>query len=300
MSYSRRLIISCCLFIASNAYAFDAFVDALYWRATETADWALTNNLSPTNQVINLQTIAFDFKPGFRVGVGHQGEWDTKLYYTYYYTHATDSVTGNVVSGFLGGKIVQTPGGGIFFYTAGQVDFSINFQMLDYDLGKRFYVSKALVLRPVIGVRAGRIKQNINTSFQGAVSVNENVINNFKGIGPKAAIESKWILRNCNDYKLSIFADFTSSFMWGSWYISDAVHDTADTTLYISVGSRHMGAFALQGFMGLDFDYKHLTMKLGYEVADWFDQYQVLDDGTGAHNTDLVLQGITLRLSYCF
>ena len=62
----------------------------------------------------------------------------------------------------------------------------------------------------------------------------------------------------------------------------------------------------LQGFMGfgLDFDLQgkcsHLSFKLGYEIQDWFNQYQVFDNGTGAHNNDLLLQGLTLDMRLDF
>jgi hypothetical protein len=155
-------------------------------------------------------------------------------------------------------------------------------------------------VRPVIGLRAAWIKQRIITTFQGVQSIAEFVNNNFSGFGPKAAIETKWIVHCKNAYLYSIFADFTGSFLWGNWRISDVVNDSNGLTLSSSVGNRFFGAFSFQGIMGIGLDYKRFAMKLGYELGDWFNQYQVLDDGTGAHNNDLLLQGLTLKISYCF
>lgn len=39
-------------------------------------------------------------------------------------------------------------------------------------------------------------------------------------------------------------------------------------------------------------------VKVAYEVSDWFNQYQVFDNTTGARNNDLVLQGLTVGLNY--
>ena len=58
-----------------------------------------------------------------------------------------------------------------------------------------------------------------------------------------------------------------------------------------------MGAFELQGLVGLNLHYKNADVKVGYEVSDWFNQYQVFDDGTGTHTNDLVLQGLTVSLT---
>ncbi len=300
MSYTRRLIISCCLLFASSAHALEPFVDGLYWRATETIDWSLTNNLDATNQQISYQTIDFNFDPGFRAGVAYNSDWYSKLYYTYYYTKAISSVTGNVVTAFLGGKIVQTPNSSIFFFRTGQISFKINYNVVDWDLGKTFHPTDKIMLRPILGLRAAWIDQTVNTSFQGPISMTEDVKNNFKGFGPKAALETKWQVYKFNNYQFNLFGDFTGSLLWGKWDISDVVHDTAGLNIYTNVGNRNLGALTLQAFMGLNFDYKRFTIKLGYEIADWFDQYQVIDDGTGARNSDLILQGLTLRLAYCF
>lgn len=296
MSGSYRLLIVFCLLFSSSAQAFEVFLTPIYWRATETIDWAYTNNAVTPNQSIAYKTIDFDYAPGFRAGVGYnQDTWDSKFYYTRYYTKKTDSASGNLVSAFLGGKFVQ---GNNFFYQSGQVNFTINFNMFDWDLGSSTFVTDTLMLRPVIGLRGGWIHQKVITNFQGQISVTEHVKNNFKGIGPKVGIESKWEFCKIDGYQFSLFSDFTSSYMWGRWAISDITHDSLARTRSIKVGSRDFGAFTLQGVIGLNLDYECFSMKLGYDIADWFNQYQVLDDATGAHNNNLVLQGITLRFSY--
>lgn len=38
--------------------------------------------------------------------------------------------------------------------------------------------------------------------------------------------------------------------------------------------------------------------KSEYEINDWFEQFQIFDDATGAHNNDLILQGLTVQLAY--
>jgi hypothetical protein len=53
--------------------------------------------------------------------------------------------------------------------------------------------------------------------------------------------------------------------------------------------------------MGIEGKFSELlAIKAGYEIQDWFNQYQVFDDGTGSHTNDLVLQGLTVRVRYEF
>lgn len=284
------------MLFSSKVSAIDVFLDALYWRATETIDWALTNDVSTPHQNIAYKTISFNYDPGFRIGLDYKGNWDAKIYYTKFYTKASQSASGNLVSTFLGGKLLQ----GNNFFQTGQVNFTIDLSLCDVDFSKCCYLTDNLMLRPVIGLKAGRINQHIVTSFQGPISVFEMVKNNFRGIGPKAGIESNWIFCRNNGYQFSLFSDFTTSYLWGRWNIRDVANDNTLATVLTKVGRRNLGAFTLQGILGIKLDYQCLSMKLGYEIADWFNQYQVLDDGTGAHNNNLVLQGLTLRLSYDF
>jgi hypothetical protein len=297
MRYSNRFIVLSLFIISSNAHALGAFVDALYWQANEPIDWALTNSRSTPYQNITYKTIDFDFKPGFRIGIGSEGSWDTKLYYTQYHTNEKDAIRGNVVPTFLGGILARPSSD--FFYQAEQVNFNIDFNMLDWDFSKRFYPTQYLMLRPLVGLEGGTIDQNINTYLQGQnIAVTEKLKNDFSGVGPKTGIESKLTFLRSNNYQLNLVANFTTSYLWGNWDIKDRLKGNILKTYNVKVANRNFGAFALQALIGAGFDYKRFSINLGYEIGDWFNQFQGFDDGTGPHHTDLILQGATLNLSY--
>lgn len=301
MRHFNQFLIVSGLLLSANAYAaYDVFVDPLYWRATETLDWVHTNNLNASNLVIGYQGVDFNYDFGVRAGFGYQGNWDTKLYFTKFNTTGTDSASGNLTTGFLGGRLSQTLPATIFFQT-GQADFHIDFNTLDWNVGKHFYASKNLMLRPIIGLKAGVINQTFNTSFQGTIlSVSETVKNNFKGIGPKTGIETELVFWRKNNIRYSIFADFEMAYMWGHWNITDLEQTSSGGTVNVNVAPRNYGAFEMEGMLGASIHYKNVSATLGYEISDWFNQCQIFDDETGTQNNDLVLQGATLSLVYKF
>lgn len=300
-NYYRYIILALC-FLPLRAGAFEVFLDPLYWQATESIEWVLSNNLNAQNQNINYKTIQFGFQPGIRVGVSVDDIWDnwhSRLYYTRYQTTARSSATGNLVSTFLGGKLAAQGN----FFTSGQVVFKIDFNMFDWDIYKPVSAidsSDNYYICPILGLRGGSINQNVISYFQGPFSLTEYVKNNFQGVGPKIGIEGKWVFYCLNNYQFSFFSAFTSSCLWGQWIIQDQTLSTGPINVSIHHKKRKFGAFTLEGILGINLDYDCFRMKLGYEIADWFNQYQVLDDGTGGHNNDLILQGLTLHIGYKF
>ena len=294
MRYFNQFIIISGLFFSSIAYAIDFYADALYWQASETVDWALTNNLRLPNQIIAYKTIDFDFAPGFRIGAGLQKEdWNIRAFYTRYNVQAKATTHDNVISAFMPSKFVET------FYQTAQVDFTIDYNIFDLDLYKSIPVGESLILNPLIGLKGGAINQHINTGYQGLVSVLEQVTNNFTGFGPKIGLESQWSFYKKNNMQYSLIAHVATSYMWGKWSIYDTLtrNDSAQIGSVI-VGKRDLGALALQGLVGINVDYKNFSMNIGYEISDWFNQFQVFDNATGTHTNDLVLQGATLAFKY--
>lgn len=301
MRYFTQLLIVSGLLCSPFAYAdFNLFINPLYWRATETLDWVHTNNLDPSNLVIGFQGVRFPFDPGIRVGVGYEGNWDTSLYYTRFTTTGTDSASGNLTTGFLGGRLSQTIPATTFYQT-GQADFKIDFNTLDWNIGKHFNVTNNIMLRPITGIEAGVINQTFDTHFQGqTLSISEQVKNNFKGVGPKAGIETEIVVWREHDVLYSIIANIETAYMWGHWNITDIEKTSSGGSVIVDVAPRNYGALGMQGMLGGNVTYKNLSVKLSYDFSDWFNQCQIFDDETGTQNNDLLLQGLTLSLVYHF
>lgn len=299
--FIRFLLITIALLYSAASFArgnstFYVFADALYWKATENILWAYRNSNSTPNQQIAYQSGDFDFAPGFRVGMGYGNDWDTGIYYTRYVTDTKDSTTGNLKSGFMGGTLGLV--GVSDFYSAGQFKMTIDFNMIDWYLGKRFEITPALSLRPSIGLTGGWIDQNIKASFQGVYTTVERIENNFWGIGPKFGIDGNIIFLKKSAVTASFLAEFSAAYLFGRWTMTDVYKDSSPRTIDVDLADRQGGTPVIQGKVGVQFDFDRFTMSLSYEMSDWFDQLQIFDDATGGHDSDLALQGLTLRVAY--
>jgi hypothetical protein len=273
----------------SNAVDFD--LEFLYWQPSETIDWAVTNNKSLPNQIITYKTIDFDFAPGFRLGAQFEKEtFNGRVYYTWLNSRGKDAVNGNVISAYMPSKFAED------FYQSGQVRFNIDFDSIDADLIKTIPIEKKWVLNPYIGIKAARIDQSITTQYLGTILVIERVKNDFLGIGPKIGIEGSLPIYQGHRLNSQFVADFSTALMWGTWSINDTMTQSNSSLISsVDIANRNLGALEVQGFVGLRLTHERFSVKAGYEVSDWFNQYQLFDNATGSHSNDLVFQGLSLQ-----
>lgn len=281
------------------------FADALYWKASETVDWAFTLKTKPDFVASGYKNLLFNWEPGFRVGVGynmHHDQWDTQLSYTWFQAQANQHASGNVTSGFLAARLsLLEP------FQRGKIDFNLHYNMFDWDLGRSFLVSPALCFRPYIGVKAGWINQRLQMKW---TSPNyfafETVKNNFRGGGPKGGLESQWILGNIERHVFSLKGTFAAAYLWGSWTLRDKFTDVLATKTSIPMGRRNFGSLMLQGLLGFGWDFNfdrersHFCLDVSYEIQDFLNHFQVFSNASGTQNADLILQGLTAELRFDF
>jgi hypothetical protein len=296
--------------LAKTRY-FDLFIDLLYWQPSEPVDWAYTLSVNGGVEQVAYKMISFGWDPGFRVGLGYQMEydqWDTQLSYTRFQSATHSQTTGNITSIFLGSKTALYNS-----YENAKINWKLQFNLFDLDLGRSFWISHALSLRPCIGVKAGWIDQTIDSQwinplvlgFRVPLTAKENIEHDFLGGGPKGGVRGKWVLGCIDRYSFSLLGDLASSYLWGNWTITDKFRGSL-TSVSTNIGNRTFGSFVLQGLLGIGLDWNirreqsHISIKLGYEFQDWFSQFQAFDNGTGGHNNDLILQGATFDIHFDF
>lgn len=285
------------MFISNNVYALKYFVDALEWRATETNNWAYINSETLPSQTLVYKTIDFHYSPGIRIGVSYIGTWDALASFTHFNTTTNDSASGLIRPAFVGSVTAQPSAADL--YHTGQVSQSIHYNIIDVNIGKEFHPAKAWMLHPTAGLMGGWIDQSIHAAYQQpSTSTNEEIDNDFSGLGPKAGVDTSITLFNYHDYEPKLIASFAASYLVGSWQITDVANVVPARRIDVTGSSQCMGALTFQGSIGLALNYKKFSAKFAYEINDWLNQTQFFDNDTGTHNNDLILQGVTLGLSY--
>lgn len=290
----------------------DVKVEALYWYTGETIDWAFTLENKKNFLKDSFKTLVFDWAPGFRVGMGYHmknDQWDTQANYTRFHSTAKDHAQGSVTSGFLAPKVIPL----LQPFSKGRICLNLHYNMFDWDLGRSFSSSACLVLRPSIGLKGGWITQTIHSSWTNpdyllllAVFAAENLKQSFQCAGPKCAVSTKWCFGCTPKHYFSLIGQFEAAYLWGHWSIRDHFFDNYSTKINVKTSDRNFGSFVLHSFLGCGWDCTvksgqiHYSLKLGYEIEDWFDHCQFFTNTSGSQKNDLILQGFNLSLNCAF
>jgi len=308
-----------------DSTSFDVFADVLVWSAQESGseNWAEVITASGATTDCDIQDVRFGWNAGFRAGLGYgmgHDQWDTQLYYTWFRTLGNDHVSstpGSVFSAFLGNFYIDNPtGAGIsgVAYREASMKWMIQFNMFDWELARNFRVSRALSLRPFIGLKGGWINQSIHTKWHnpnrtGAEFFNtgkENLKNNFWGIGPSFGLNTKWDLFVRKNHSLSLFGDLSAAIMWGHWTLGDVYKNDIQQEVLVKLSHIKSAASMLRTFMGFGWDANfsrdrsHFSARLGYEMQIWLDQLQFYSFDAGRLDNALTLQGGTLEFRFDF
>lgn len=299
------------------------FVDSLIWTAREagTDCWAEGITSGPSFISNNLEHVHFGWDLGFRIGACYEikhDEWDTQLVYTWFKTQGKDHASrgpGSMHSTFLGNFYVNNAeGAGITgpAYESASIQWAIKLQIFDVELGRNFWMSKSVKLRPFIGAKGGWIDQCIHSKWykphlDKAPFFNlgiENIKNNFWGIGPEMGINSTWTLFTGNHHSFSFFEDISGALMYGHWSFGDVFNNDSNQKIIIDSQPINGGASMLRLCTGLAWNaewrqnrYQWCT-KLGYEAQCWLNQLQFYSFTGGRLCNQLTLQGVTFE--FCF
>lgn len=312
----------------------DLFVDGdlLYWNVHENGlNYAIVNKAASESAArsnlanAEVRNLHGKWNWGFRVGIGynlpHDG-WDVRLNWLRF----TDNTKRHAHSDGDEAVFPTTvlPSDPIAQDTAsrrGSARWHLRLNQLDLDLGRQFFVSKWLTMRPHIGLRSDWIYQKLRAEYSNFIGVaipNEvemKMKDRWWGIGVEGGLDTQWGLGN----GWSIFGNLTAAIIYGFHHLDiDDVDSPATTNNSNNAASAPNGKFAdidndyrvsqpiLDLQLGLRWDNMfmddaiHLGLQIGWEHHVYFSQNQFpvfTDDvafGNFASNQgDLTLQGWT-------
>ena len=299
---------------------WDLFGHLLIWRASEETTSFVSNIITkktPKSTVFEIKENRFDTDVGFRAGIGHTLEydaWDTQLYWTHYSTDTTSHIPNTpstITSEFFAGFMVDFVNGDQIL--SGRVKWDLQYNMFDWELGRRFCVSNAWSLRPMIGLKAGTINQTIRSRWKVAAgtpktyfTAKENVKNHFSGIGPQLGLNAQWKFACFGIHSLKLFGDFSLATLWGRWRIKDTYKDPRPKEMSVHLKRIEFGSLTLRGFAGLGWDVElpnscsRFTARLGYEMQLWLSHLRLPTFQQLILHGDLTLQGGTFECRFDF
>lgn len=291
--------------------------DVMAWLASQEVSSIWADVIATDDDVTNIQVPGFNFKwdYGFRLGVGFNllhDQWDTVFYWTRFHTGARHAISPilqlvpaqEFFAGFLSGDNPRSM----------SATWCISFNVADWELGRSYCMSNGLSMRPFLGIKAGWINQLIHARYDGLIIDEvftnnygkEHLKNNFFGIGPSVGLNSKWKLYNRRSPFFSLFGDFSTALLWGTWTCSDVYKNTLLYTSCVNTPKSSLGALAFRGFMGIEWDMcinedkSHVTAKIGYEMQFWLNQLRINTFQLQRLQEDLTLQGITFCCRFDF
>lgn len=310
---------------AKDCWGFYVAVDPFIWQAHENGmpiAIQTTNNpnffnSSGENRVKNLD---FHWNFGFRLAAGlnldYDG-WDTALTWTRWHTTAKRNFSAGQNENLFPdqGSPIRT-----FGMTAGSArgHWKLHLNQLDWELGREFYVSKHLTLRPFAGLRSAWINQKFTTTYNELAfnpltpdtSRFNKAKSNYWGLGILGGIDTLWDL-GCG---WGIFADYSASLLYGYFKIDADEYSSPRTGIVQRTDNfYHLGRAITDMQLGVRYDWVscdecyHLGFEAGWEHHMFWGQNQFIyfvDSGmSGAfvsNQGDLTTQGYFLRVRFDF
>lgn len=310
--------------------------DLLYWTSMVGGTmFAYSENANAPRYPIEGRTkdIDFDWGVGFRVGLGYNfchDNWNLYAEYTYYSGDGDNSVgTGcnDTLIPTRGGVCSNKQTGGAWFAGKAKSSFDMDFQSVDFNLGRDFFVSEFLSLRPLFGVKVGLIDLEQKTQYScgeerddknfcgvNFVSLDNNFIkiteeSDYVGVGPEFGIETKWHLAK----GFSFFANTMGALLYGYFDVDHKEFFSGDDMRRIDLDANtHKMTPTAQIHAGLaydiffDCDRQHFGISLGYDGQYWWRVNQMIkiDDSAPLKyerwSEDMSMHGVTLDLRWDF
>jgi hypothetical protein len=224
-----------------------AIADSVEAPATTTGDPSVLNNLIRADY-LNPKS---KWELGFKLGVGYDSTrdgWDLMLLWTHYRGRAHKDTEIDLAdnssllplwSAFSTSAGTATADN-ILYATDIQARWKLRLDLVDLELGREFWSSKYLTLRPHIGLRYARLKQSYDINHQGgawglvppvtgglqaAFNNTVDLDSKFRGIGVRAGLNSTWMFGR----GFAFFGNAAISIVYGRFSI-DAGEDNFLTT----------------------------------------------------------------------
>jgi hypothetical protein len=263
-------------------------------------------------EFVTTKKVAFDFQSGFRVGLGVHLPydcWDIYVNYTRFNPEDSDSVHGSFYPLYL----FQGAGTQGTTIDKAHAHWKIEFQNVDVEIGRAFYIAKTLVFRPFFGLKGAWIDQDAHIRYEGGFipigqTFRTHFENDFKGAGPLIGIASNWLI----GAGLSFFGDFAAALIVGHFDNEQKQRQFSGAEVVNLNSDFNLVSPTAQMIVGLAWDGNfnkeryHVGLSAGFESQYWWGQNQTeqfTDKDFPIYvreKGDLAFYGLTLRARFDF
>ncbi|NGX34335.1 MAG: hypothetical protein K1060chlam1_00687 [Candidatus Anoxychlamydiales bacterium] len=277
----------------------------IYWKIEENifvSKFQATDSVT-TNNRSHFSTMNYDYKPGFKIGLGYNFEyddWNAYIEYTWY--HATNSVSRTRPSwaSFMAPVYNRTT------TTSGsEIDFKLklDYDFINLDLSRWQYEGQKLLLKALIGLHGSWLDQDITSAFNlNGLNITNNALFAIKqwAIGPRIGFFYKWKLLDC----FSITGKGTTALLYQKFtkiFLKQDDQDTSPagpTTLTTTERKRSSVNGLFELMLGLEFDKYFDRNKYHFNCSAGYDLH-----GLASHLLPpgwLALHGLTLTARFDF
>jgi hypothetical protein len=190
--------------------------EALYMHATEDGlGFGIKSDSGslPDGHVKNLN---YDWTWGFRVGAGYNlpyDGWDLFLNWTWFRSHE-DKGTGTDANSIIFTTVDASSPNSASQFTKVEGHVEMHMNVVDLELGREFFVSKWLTLRPHAGLRGAWIHRHYEVEYKtppGCSEVEDDFRNRYRGIGLRSGFDAQWGLGS----GWSLFSQMAFSLLYG-------------------------------------------------------------------------------------
>lgn len=331
-------------------YGWFVEFDVIYWHPkVGGTEFAYTDD-SPVLQVAanntanpgfpvkgRVKDIDFGWDWGFKVALGYNFDhdnWDGLIKYTRLDSEGSESTrpgqnslvvplrgSSSITNGPNVVNVDPQPTGTFIYCASAKSEFDIDYDRLDLEMGRNFFVSPKLSMRPYVGLVAAWIDLYQNIRYSGGAPSSSNLgldVNtvhihdesDFKGVGPKLGFDSKWYL----GHKFSVFGNISTALVYGHFDVShQEYYSLLEDTNEISLNG-DTNRFAPNSVyeLGLSYDTylndnkQHLSLALGFEGQYWFRVNQMLKIDDFAvlkferFSEDVSFHGVTFKIRLDF
>jgi hypothetical protein len=270
-------------------------------RGQDYAIVGVNPNFAPLGEI---RSVEGGFDSGFRVGIGYRfpdDGWEVRFLYTYFHTAGDDGVVGNRN---LGVFPTLTHPAFVNEVGAASAGNSINLNLFDLELARRFDLSETTGLRLFAGPRYAALDQKFAVTYTGGDAVRDQVRRClcFDGAGVRGGGELNLRLLQA----LGVYLRGSVSLMTGQFH--SCLSEATDRRTIVNVSERFDKVIPVLDLgAGVSYQRGNLRVTLGYEFQNWFGMVEGFDFTDDAHpakmtrrSGDLGFDGFVLRAEWLF